>query len=41
MDPIARNNANGREVHGLECLHADDLYMAGDKRVENKLNCVK
>ena len=30
MDPIARNNAQGREVHGFVCLHVDDLYMGGD-----------
>ena len=30
MDPIARNNAQGRDVHGFVCLHVDDLYMGGD-----------
>ena len=27
MDPIARNNANGREVQGFVCLHVDDLGL--------------
>ena len=30
MDPIARNNAQGHEVHGFVRLHVDDLYMDGD-----------
>ena len=30
LDPIAGNNAKGREVHGVVCLHVDDLCMAGD-----------
>ena len=34
MDPIARNNSDGREVHGIVCFHVDDLYMAGDKHFE-------
>ena len=31
MDPVARNNAQGRQPHGFICLHVDDLFMAGDK----------
>ena len=37
MDPIAGNNADGREVHDFVCLHVDDLYMAGDKHFESKI----
>ena len=37
MDPIARNNADGREVHGFVCLHVDDLYLAGDKHFESTI----
>ena len=37
MDPIARNNASGREVHGFVCSHVDDLYMAGGKHFESKI----
>ena len=27
MDPVARNNAQGRQPHGFICLHVDDLFM--------------
>ena len=27
MDPVARNNAQGRRTHGFICLHVDDLFM--------------
>ena len=30
LDPIAGNNAKGRVVHGVVCLHVDDVCMAGD-----------
>ena len=29
MDPVSGNNAQGRQVHGVMCLHVDDLLMAG------------
>ena len=37
MDPVARNNAQGRRPHGLTCLHVDNLFMAGDKVFESKV----
>ena len=37
MDPVARNNAQGRRPHGFICLHVDDLFMAGDKVFESKV----
>ena len=37
MDPVARNNAQGRCPHGFICLHVDDLFMAGDKVFESKV----
>ena len=30
LDPVARNNAQGRTPHGFICLHVDDLFMGGD-----------
>ena len=37
MDPVARNNSQGRRPHGFICLHVDDLFMAGDKVFESKV----
>eukprot|EP00435_Cladocopium_sp_Y103_P070404 s243_g35.t1 len=37
MDPVARNNAQGRRPHGFICLHVDDLLMGGDKVFEDKV----
>eukprot|EP00435_Cladocopium_sp_Y103_P044214 s2761_g12.t1 len=37
MDPVARNNAQGRRPHGFICLHVDDLFMGGDKVFEDKV----
>ena len=37
MDPVARNNAQGRRPHGFICLHVDDLLMAGDQVFESKV----
>ena len=37
MDPVARNNVQGRRPHGFICLHVDDLFMAGDKVFESKV----
>ena len=37
MDPVARNNAQGRRPHGFICFHVDDLLMAGDKVFESKV----
>ena len=37
LDPVARNNAQGRKPHGFICLHVDDLFMGGDKMFEEKV----
>ena len=37
MDPVSRNNAQGRRPHGFVCLHVDDLFMGGDKVFEQKV----
>ena len=37
MDPVARNNAQGRKAHGFVCLHVDDLFMAGDQEFEQRV----
>ena len=37
MDPVARNNAQGRRPHGFIFLHVDDMFMAGDKVFESKV----
>eukprot|EP00435_Cladocopium_sp_Y103_P076170 s9_g79.t2 len=37
MDPVARNNAQGRCPHGFICLHVDDLFMGGDTFFEDKV----
>ena len=31
MDPVSGNNAQGRAVSGIVCIHVDDLFLAGDK----------
>ena len=37
MDPVVRNNAQGRRPHGFICLHVDDLFMGGDSTFEKKV----
>ena len=37
MDPVARNNAQGRRPHGFICLHVDDLFMGGGKVFESQV----
>eukprot|EP00435_Cladocopium_sp_Y103_P044081 s888_g12.t1 len=37
MDPVARNNAQGRRPHGFICLHVYVLFMGGDKVFEDKV----
>ena len=37
LDPVAHNHAQGRKVHGTNCLHVDDLFMAGDKTFEQTI----
>jgi hypothetical protein len=30
LDPVTGSNSKGRKVHGVVCLHVDDLFLAGD-----------
>ena len=30
LDPVTGSNAKGRKVHGVVCLHVDNLFLAGD-----------
>ena len=32
LDPVSGNNAQGREVLGVVCLHVDDLCLSGVRR---------
>ena len=38
LDPIAGNNAKGKVVHGVVCLHVDDVCMAGDDVFRKTVN---
>ena len=37
LDPVSRNNAKNRQVHGALSLHVDDLLMTGDDVFEKEI----
>ena len=37
LDPITGSPAKNRKVHGVLCLHVDDLFFAGDSIFEEKV----
>ena len=37
LDPVSGNNAQGREVLGVVCLHVDDLCLSGGHEFKNKV----
>ena len=37
LDPITGSPARNREVHGVLCLHVDDLFFAGDSVFEKQI----
>ena len=37
LDPVSGNNAQGREVLGVVCLHVDDLCLSGGQEFKKKV----
>lgn len=38
IDPLSRNNAENRQVHGALSLHVDDLLMVGGGAFEKEIS---